>query len=98
MVVSPQGHGNIKDEGLVDDLRRQQGRRLAEGADPHSKLPHLSDLQPTTVRNWYRPDMTAEHHAATAKDWLVRAPLSFHQETAACGCTGSHAAFGALAA
>ena len=34
-------HGNIKDESLVDDLRYQQRRRLAEGGDPHSKLPRL---------------------------------------------------------
>ena len=91
-------HGNIKDEGLVDGLRRRQGRRLAEGGDPHSKLPRLLDLQPTTGRNWYRPDMTAEHHAATAKEWLMRALLSFRQETAARGRAGSRAAFDALAA
>ena len=54
-------HGNIKDEGLVDDLRRRQRLRLAEGGDPHSKLPRLLELKPTTGRLWYRPDMTAEH-------------------------------------
>ena len=35
-------YGNIKDEGLVDDLRRRQRLRLAEGSDPHSKLPRLN--------------------------------------------------------
>ena len=91
-------HGNIKDEGLVDVLRHRQNRRLEEGSDPHSKLPHLSELQPTTGKNWYRPDMTAEHHAATAKHWIVRAPLSFRQETATHGRAGSRAAFADLAA
>ena len=91
-------HGNTKDAGLVDDLRRQQGRRLAGGGEPRSKLPRLSELQPMTGKNWYRPDMTAEHHAATAKHWLVRAPLSFCQETATRGRAGSRAAFADLAA
>ena len=56
-------HGNIEDEGLVDDLRRRQSRRLAEGSDPHSKLPRLLELTPTTgklIKHSYRPDMTAE--------------------------------------
>ena len=42
--------------------------------------------------------MTAEHHAVTAKHRRVRAPLSFCQETAACGRAGSRAAFADLAA
>ena len=41
-------HGNIKDEGLVVDLHRRQERRLADGSDPHSKLPRLLELPPTT--------------------------------------------------
>ena len=59
--------GNIKDAGLVDDLRRGQSRQLAEGGDMHSKLPGLLDLKPTTSDFWYRPDMTAEPHAVTAR-------------------------------
>ena len=78
--------GNIKDAGLVEDLRRRQNRRLACGADPHSKLPRLLDLKPTMGDFWYIStsgtcsDMTAEHHAVTAKHWLTRAPLSFCPE------------------
>ena len=70
-------HGNIKDEGIVDDLRRRQSRRLAEGGDPHSKLPRLLELTPMTGKLWYRPDMTAEHHAATVEPWGKYAPHSF---------------------
>ena len=91
-------HGNIKDVSLVDDLRRRQNRRLAEGGDPHSKLPRLLELQPTTGKQWYRPDMTAEHHAATVRDWEKRAPLSFCQQTAACGHAGSRTTFATLSA
>ena len=83
---------------VVDDLRRRQNRWLAEGGDPHSKLPRLLDLQPTTGSLWYRPDMTAEHHALTARHWHTRAPLIFRQETAARGRAGSRSAFAALAA
>ena len=60
-------HGNIKDESLVDDLRCRQRRRLAEGGDPHSKLPRLLELTPTTGKLWYRPDMTAEHQCCTTR-------------------------------
>ena len=88
-------HGNIKDESLVDDLRRRQRMRLAEGGDPHSKLHRLSELTLTTGKYWYRTDMTAEHHAATACDWEKRAPLSFRTQTAARGRAGSRATFDA---
>ena len=44
--------GNIKDPGLVDALGRRQGRRLACGGDPHSKLPRLLGLKPTTGDFW----------------------------------------------
>ena len=86
-------HGNIKDAGLVDDLGRRQSRRLAEGDDPHSKLPRLLELKPTTGKHWYRPDMTAQHHAVTVRDWEKRAPLSFRAQTAARGRAGSRATF-----
>ena len=88
-------HGNIKDEGLVDNLRRQQRRRLAEGGDPHLKLPRLLELTPMTGKHWYRLDMTAEHHAVTVRDWEVRAPSSFREQTAAPGRAGSRANFAA---
>ena len=77
----------------MDDLRRRQRMRVAEGGDPHSKLPRLSELTPTTGKYWYRPDMTAEHHAATVRDWEKRAPLSFRTQTAARGRAGSRATF-----
>ena len=86
-------HGNIKDESLVDDLRRRQRLRLAEGGDPHSKLPRLLELAPMTGKFWYRPDMTAEHHAATVRDWVKRAPSSFRAQTAVRGRAGSRATF-----
>ena len=88
-------HGNTKDAGLVDDLGRRQSRRLAEGDDPHSKLPRLLELKPTTGKHWYRPDMTAQHHAVTVRDWEKRAPLSFRAQTAARGRAGSRATFAA---
>ena len=77
----------------MDDLWRRQRMRLTEGGDPHSKLHRLSELTPTTGKYWYRPDMTAEHHAATACDWKKRAPLSFRAQTAARGRAGSRATF-----
>ena len=86
-------HGNIKDASLMDDLRRRQTRRLAAGGDPHSKLPRLLELTTTTGKHWYRPDMTAEHHAATVQDWAKRAPSSFRRQTAARGQAGSRATF-----
>ena len=86
-------HGNIKDEGLVDDLRRRQKLRLVEGGDPHSKLPRLLELTPTTGKLWYRPDMTAEHHAATVQDWEKGAPSSFRRQTAARGHAGLRTTF-----
>ena len=91
-------HGEIKDEGLVDDLRGRQRLRLAEGGDPHSKLPRLLGLKPTTSKLWYRPDMTAEQHAATVQHWEARAPLGFRQLTAPRGQAGSRANFSTLAA
>ena len=91
-------HGNIKEEGLVVDLRRRQDRRLAEGGDPHSKLPRLLDLPPTTGKFWFRPDMTAEHHAATIQHWGKRAPHSFRQATVPRGQAGSRTSFDTLAA
>ena len=42
---------------LVDDLRRRQNRRLAEGSDPHSKLPQLLHLKPTTGDFWCHLDI-----------------------------------------
>ena len=85
--------GNIKDERLVDDLRRRQRLRLAEGGDPHSKLHRLLEIAPTTGKLWYRPDMTAEHHASTVQDWERRAPLSFRAQTAVRGRAGSRSSF-----
>ena len=90
-------HDSIKDVGLVDDLRHQQNRRLAEGGDLHSKLPHLLDLPLVTGKHWYRPNVTAEHHAVTVHHWDTPAPPIFRQETAARGRAGSRAAFAALA-
>ena len=87
--------GNIKDESLVDDLRQRQRLRLAEGGDPHSKLHRLLEIAPTTGKLWYRPDMTAEHHASTVRDWEQRAPLSFRAQTAARGRAGSRSTFNA---
>ena len=55
----------------------------------HSKLPQLLDLTPTMGDFWYHLDMTAEHHAATARHWLMCAPLSFCQGAAACSQAGS---------
>ena len=84
----PQGAdpaGNIKDVSLADDLRRPQKRRLAYSGDPHSKLPRLLDLRPMAGDFWYRPDITAEHHAVAARHWLARALLSFRQEVMARG-------------
>ena len=91
-------HGEIKDESLVDDLRGRQRLRLAEGGDPHSKLPRLLELKPTTGKLWYRPDMTAEQHAATVQHWEARAPLGFRQMTAPRGRAGSRTNFSTLAA
>ena len=90
-------HGSIKDVSLVDDLRRRQNRRLTEGGDTHSKLPRLLELQSTTGKHWYRPHMTAEHHAVTIRHWEMRAPLSFREETAARGQAGSRTTFATLA-
>ena len=92
--------GNIKDDGLVADLRRRQERRLAEGGDPHSKLPRLLELPPTAGKHWYRPEMTAEHHAAPVQHLDKRAPLEqLRRATAPRGLAGSRTAtFGALVA
>ena len=68
---------------------------LAEGSDPHLKLHHLLELTPTTGKFWYRLDMTAEHHAATVRDWWQHAPLSFRAQTAAHGRAGLHTTFDA---
>ena len=91
-------HGNIKNEGLVEGLRSRQRRQLAEGGDPHSKLPRLLDLPPTTGKFWFRPGMTAEHHAATIQHWDKRAPRSFRQATAPRGQACSRTNFDTLAA
>ena len=66
--------GNIKGLGLVGDLRRRQGRRLACSGtnDPHSKLPRLLDLKSTTGDFWNRPDMTVGHHVVTSRHWLTQ--------------------------
>ena len=65
--------------------------RVAKVILPGSKpsLRRRLDLKSTTGDFWYRPDMTAEHHAVTVRHWLVRAPLGFHQEVAAYGRAGS---------
>ena len=85
---------------LVDDLRCRQNRRLADGGNPHSKLPRLKllDLKPTTGDFWNRPDIAAEQHAVAAKHWLKRAPLGFRREVATRGRAGSRATFATLAA
>ena len=68
---------------------------MAEGGDPHSKLHRLLEIAPSTGRHWYRPDMTAEHHASTVQDWVQRAPSSFRAQTAARGRAGSRSTFDA---
>ena len=91
-------HGNIKDERLAVDLCHQQEQQLAEGSDPHLKLPCLLELPPMTGKFWFRLDMTTGHHVAMIQHWGKHAPHSFRQATAPHRQAGSRTNFGTLAA